>query len=322
MSLRDVWKNWRNFWFAPESPLAIAVFRILFGLIMLVYCALFAPDLFNWLGPHAICSRETARTALSGFGPPGLNLWSFVPYTDTTVAIFLALLALSAAFLTVGLFSRIAAIVVYLMLASLQQENSLIINGGDILLKMSAFFLIFSPCGDTLSLDCRRKPQAQTKNERPYPSGWIQRLFRFTIALIYFQSFWSKLEEPMWLNGSALWYVLREVEYARFPVSFISSNIWMCQTVSWLTLITEGAAWSLIWFKETRYPVIIGLMGMHLAIDYCMNLPLFEWIMIATLILFVPAEDLLVIARKIKEYAMKSLLVPAEKTVANAADAQ
>ncbi len=319
MSLLDVWKIWKQFWFAPESPLAMAVFRIMFGLIMLIYCALLAPDLFIWFGPQAICGRETARYALAGFGPPGFNLWSLIPYNDATVAMFLAVMALASALLTVGLFSRAAAITVYLLLASFQQENSLIINGGDIFLKMSAFFLIFSPAGECLSLDCKRKPNP---NATALPSGWLQRLFKFTIALIYFQSFWSKLEEPMWINGTALWYVLREVEYLRFPVPLISNSVWMCETMSWFTLLFEGAAWMLIWFKETRYPVIFGLIGLHLGIEYSMNLPMFEWIMIAALVLFIPAEDLTAFAKWIQDLFKTTTMVSQDKTVTGAADAQ
>jgi hypothetical protein len=124
------------------------------------------------------------------------------------------------------------------------------------------------------------------------PSGWTQKLYRFFIALIYFQAFWSKLEDKTWLDGSAIYYVLREHEFLLFPVPWIANNLWICQALTWGTLVIECSMWSLIWFKETRYFVLVGALLLHLGIEYTMNLPVFESMMIASLVVFIPSEDL------------------------------
>lgn len=300
MSFRDLWTNWSTFWLRPESPLSISVFRILFGVIVLEWCLLIYPDLLTWFGNRGICSLLCSQQVLAVFGPPGLNILDWMPADNTSITTLFWFTAIAGLLLTAGLFTRISAICVYLGLAAFQQQNCLIMNGGDILLKMSAFYLIFSSAGHCLSLDrlFNKHKRGKAPCLKSDPSGWPQQLYRFLIALIYFQSFWSKLDDKTWLDGSAIYYVLREQEFLRFPVAWIADSLWMCQSLTWGTLIIEGAMWSLVWFKETRYYVLAGALLLHLGIEYTMNLPIFESIMIASLVVFVPSEHLQLLFEK------------------------
>jgi len=313
MSIRELWKNWENFWLRSESPIGMSIFRILFGSIVLQWCLLTYPDLLNWFGMHGICSLQSSQQVLAVFGPPGVNVLNWMPVGNSSIYIVFWFTAIAALFLTIGLFTRMSAVFVFLGVASFQQQNCLIVNGGEILLKMTAFYLIFSSAGHYLSLDWLLKKKRQPLGNPPVQSessGWPQRLFRFLIALIYFQAFWSKLDDPTWLNGSAMYYVLREQEFLRFPVAWISSNLWMCKTLTWGSLLIEGAMWSLVWFKETRYYVLAGVVLLHLGIEYAMNLPIFESLMIASLVVFVPTEDLKFAYNKLRTVFSRSGSVP------------
>lgn len=307
MSFRDLWTYWQRFWFTPESPVAIGVFRILFGMIALEWCLLVCPNLFNWFGTRGICSVQCSQQVLAGLGPLGVNILNWMPPSNTSIGIVFYCTAIATVFLTLGLFTRVSAVCVYLGLASFQQQNCLIMNGGDILLKMSAFYLIFSPAGSCLSLDRLFKSKQRPTSEQSLQSdqsGWARRLYCVLIALIYFQAFWSKLGETTWLDGSAIYYVLREQEFLRFPVPWIADNLWMCKMLTWGTLIVEGSMWSLVWFKETRYFALAGALLLHLGIEYTMNLPVFESLMIASLVAFVPSQDL-----KSAYYKVRSVFV-------------
>lgn len=304
MSILGLWQSWKKYWFEPESPVSICVFRILFAFVLLWYCALLYPDLSNWFGPHGITSVQTSQRVLAPLGPPGINILAWMPAGDFGVNLLYWFLVVATLFLGLGLFARPSAACVFLALSALQQQNSLVMNGGDILVKMCAFYLVLAPCGYCLSVDSLLRSRHARDNGilllDAVPSGWPQRLLRFQIALIYFQAFWSKLDDPTWIDGSALFYVLREQEFLRFPVAWISDNLWMCQTFTWGALCIEGAMWSLVWFKETRYIALTGALLLHLGIEYSMNLPTFESIMIASLIVFVPSEDLKKLAEKVR----------------------
>jgi hypothetical protein len=299
MSIRDLWTNWQTFWFHPESALSICVFRILFGFVLLTYCAMLYPDLLNWFGAHGIVSVHTSEQVLAPLGPPGINIRPWLPPGDFGIIVLFWMLSIAAISLTLGLFTRVSAICVFATLATFQQQNSLVINGGDIFLKMCAFYLIFAPAGNLLSLD-RLWKRHRGQPEPVETPGWPQRLLRIQIALIYFQAFWSKLDDPMWQQGTAIYYVLREVEFLRFPVAWISNNLWICQSLTWGTLFIEFGMWALVWFKETRYIALAGALVLHLGIEYTMNLPTFETIMIAALVVFVPSADLKIFYEKLK----------------------
>ena len=56
------------------------------------------------------------------------------------------------------------------------------------------------------------------------------------------------------------------------------------------TLLGERSLGSLIWIHELRVPVILVGIVMHLVFEVILNLQLFGWVMIAGLLLFLPAE--------------------------------
>jgi hypothetical protein len=77
----------------------------------------------------------------------------------------------------------------------------------------------------------------------------------------------------------------------RFPAPWLTDNLFLLKGLNWYTLIIELFGWTLIWFKETRYWVVVGLLVLHMGIDYIINLPVFEWAFIAALITFVDPQD-------------------------------
>ncbi len=60
--------------------------------------------------------------------------------------------------------------------------------------------------------------------------------------------------------------------------------------------------WSLIWFRELRYFVLAGTLVMHIGIDHSINLPVFEWIFVASFITFIYPEDLTKAMDFVKEH--------------------
>jgi hypothetical protein len=88
-----------------------------------------------------------------------------------------------------------------------------------------------------------------------------------------------------------MYYVLRHQEFARFSIPFVAQNLFLLKLSTWSAILAESLGWTFIWFAETRYAVLIILLGLHLGIEYSMNIPMFEHIMIASFICFIPGED-------------------------------
>lgn len=182
----------------------------------------------------------------------------------------------------------------YACLVSLNYRNIFIINGGDVFLAISLFLLMFSPCGEAVSVDRLGKIWKKTSTIDEPNSFWpvALRLIQIQIAVVYFQAFWSKVAGSPWIDGTAVYWVLREQEYLRFPVPIVPDHLWICQLLTWSTLLIELGMWTLIWIKEFRYPILVAATCLHLGIDYALNLPNFETIMVFSYVVFIAPPDL------------------------------
>ena len=293
MSLHQFYSVIKKFWFEPGSPLPLGLFRICFGFVLLEYCFLMAPELITCLSDtNGILRIETLKNI---FAVPVINLITLLPPGDGWIIVFFAVFVLSCICLTLGLFSRASIILVYLGLISIQHRNIYVHHSGDHLLILAAFYLMFAPIGAALSLDRVLKiwlSPTLPAREHEQVSLWAFKAYQIQFMLIYWQTSWAKIAAPTWWDGTALYYVFRHAEFSRFPVPIVPDNLFLLKIFTWSAILIEFCAWIFVWFKETRYPVLLSLVALHLGIDYAMNIPIFEHIMLASLVIFIPAEDL------------------------------
>lgn len=290
MSVRTIAAAWNRFFFAPQSPVPIALFRILYGCLVIANLILLYPDWLAWFGTRAWVSLSTMTALEPG---PRLNLFTLIPADDGWIlSVFWVSLAMSV-LLMLGLFTRISSIAVFLCLTSIDQRNLYILHGGDTFLRVAGFFLIFAPAGAALSLDrlIRIRRGKESTAIRPRPP-WAQRMIQFELALLYFVTFCWKASGAPWVNGTALFYVAHLDELRRFPVPNVLLNPVVLKITTWLTLAAEFSLGVLIWFKEFRYPILAVGVVLHLCFEYSLNVPLFQWEVLSAYVLFIDPKDL------------------------------
>lgn len=289
MRLRQIARDWDLFFFRRERPTAIALYRILFGLLVTAKLLLLWPDRLVWYGERGVFPWAAYRAIAH---PPHLNLFAVWPQTNAAIDLYFLLGLGCAALLTLGLFTQASSVAVYGLLVSLDHRNIFILNGGDAMLRVSAFLLIFAPAGGALSVD--RLLRILKGREGPTPprrSPWAQRLLQIQLSFAYLAAFYAKAQGTMWIDGTALSYVLRLEEFRRFPVPAVHS-LAAIKLLTWSVMGIEFAAGALVWFKELRYFILVIAALMHFGIDYSMNIPLFEWVMMAMYVTFIPPWDL------------------------------
>jgi hypothetical protein len=289
MSLRSLARAWNEFFFAPQPPQSIAVFRILYGLLVIADLVLLRPDWQAWFGPRGFVTLGTMQTLEPG---TRVNIFALLPQTAFwSDAVFWVLL-LSALMLTVGFLTRANCIVVWVLLASIHERNLLITNSGDTVLRVTGFFLMFAPAGAAYSVDrwLRRRRGVEGAAIAPR-SPWAQRMIQIELSLVYLMTFWTKSMGASWVDGTALHYVHHLDQFRRFPVPAFFLDPLMVSIETWGTLAVEFALGVLIWFKELRYKVLLAGLILHLSLEYAMNVPLFQWIMLSTMVTFVDPAD-------------------------------
>lgn len=304
MSFRDLWTAWNAFWFQHGSPLPMAVFRILVGLHVLQFAWLIYPDLQLWYLPDGFISIPSVVQWDNG---ARFSLLWMLPQTAESVYSVFLLLVIAAFTLTMGFCSRTSAFLVALTLISLHHRNGVILNSGDMLLRFSALVLMFSHAGKALSVDTWLRRKLNQPFALNY-SIWTQRLVQLQLTAIYADGALSKLDGKTWLDGTAVYYVVRHLDTQRFSIPFIFDNLLICQLLTWGTLVIELSLCTLIWVKELRYYVLFGGVLLHTGIELTMNIPGFETMMMSFYIAFVDPRDIARVIEYIKKLIVNSPL--------------
>jgi predicted DCC family thiol-disulfide oxidoreductase YuxK/uncharacterized membrane protein YphA (DoxX/SURF4 family) len=296
MSHNPIALKWNKFWFEPASPVAMGLFRIFFGLIVLEDLLVHLyPDfplfyLQNSLIPikdmiALFWHHDVLFDAMLLFPPQDQYIWGAY-----------WILVAATVCLTLGLFTRLSGWLVFFLLMSFSSHFELNQNAGDNYIRIVAMCIALSNCGEALSLDNLRRSLRQdwriTGFGARLSAPWAQRLIMVQLSIAYFHTWYCKMKGEHWEDGTAVYYAVRYDDLIRFPLPHFFDQLPVYQMLTWGTLAVEFSLWTLIWFRPTRYWVLLVGISLHLGIEYCMNLPMFEWAFMFTYILFIYPEDL------------------------------
>lgn len=167
--------------------------------------------------------------------------WSLLHDVQDPRIIHAALLIFAAATacLLIGLNTRLAAVLVWLLSTSFANINSYIDNGGDQVRYIITLYLMLTPCGAVWSVDSwlRRRRGQLHGPDFIYP--WALRLLFVQMVLMYWCNGLYKASGTDWPRGDSLYYVLSDLtlsrwSYAQFPIPY-----WLTRLLTWTVLIWE-----------------------------------------------------------------------------------
>ena len=275
--------GWNRFWFEPVSTAPLAVFRVVFGLIVFFWTLSLFPDLSAFFTKSGILPQQQHYTG----GAWGL-LGSFP--SKTTVFIVWAALLVASILLVLGFFSQLAAAVVFIAVVSFERRNPWIFNSGDGLIRLIAFYLIFAPTAASLSLQrfLRNREAFWTFPARPV---WPVRLLQLQFSAIYLFAAWDKVRGTTWNNGTAVSLALRITDVQRFPLpGFVTHSLLLSNLLSYGTLVIELSLAVLVWNRTLRPYVLLAGLSLHLGIEYAIRVGFFGVSVLSLYLLWVPAE--------------------------------
>jgi len=265
-------KAWNRFWFAPAPAAPLAVVRIAFGVVITIWTATLAVDggLSRFFEDDGILPHPRYGVAPALWSV--LRIWP----SDHAVVIAWVVLLLACVLLTIGLFTRVAALVVFVGVMSFERRNPFIFNSGDGLLRIIALYLVFAPAGAYLSMDRLRKARERFW-ETPDASVFALRLMQIQLSFLYLGSVWAKLSGASWNDGTAISYALRVGDLHRFPYpGFLSSSQLMSNLATYGTLAIESALAVLVWNRRLRPWVLGAGVLLHAGISYGLRVGYFS----------------------------------------------
>ncbi|KUI27390.1 hypothetical protein AU196_07875 [Mycobacterium sp. IS-1742] len=288
----DSVRAWRRFWFSYDSAYPLGLIRIAFGLLMIVWTVTLYPELYDRFGPDGVVPR-----------PPTADFtWSVFRLFPSDAAVFAgwALLLLASIALTLGWRSRLAAILVFVMVVSFERRNPFVMNAGDVLLRVEALFIALAASGAALSLDQRRRTGSfWTAEQRRI---WPVRLMQIQVSIIYVSTVVAKLHGKTWQDGTAVSYSLRQNDLLFFTTpAWITDSLLISNVMSWSTLVIELAIGLLVWNRRARPWVLAAGVVLHLSIFVSMSIGLFSLAMFVLYLAFLPSGRAEAIAGGIAE---------------------
>jgi hypothetical protein len=274
-------ERWERFWFEPEETSTLALVRIAFGLVVIAWTLSLAADALDFFGPRGLLPT-------TGYDGEASAAWSVLDLANGRVGVTLVMtvLFLAACCLTIGQWTRLAAVLVFVGLVSLERRNPFVFNSGDSLLRIVAFCMMFAPAGAALSLDRWRRAR-ESFWEFPRRAPWALRLMQVQVSVVYLATVWAKLRGDAWNDGTAVSYALRLDDLARFqvPASIAQSEL-VANLLTYGALATEAAVAVLVWNRRLRPWVLAAGVALHLGIDLTLRVGFFSWTMLVLYLAF------------------------------------
>lgn len=297
-------RAWERFWFEPQSTSTLALVRIAVGLICLGWTLSLLPDLFAFFSSGGVVPEPPEDQGEGVWG-----LLNIFPSDFALVTVYIALLVGSIA-LTLGLFTRVAAIVVLLGLLAFARRNVWVLNSGDGLVRVLVLFLVFAPAGASLSLD-RLWRHRDRFWEFPERAPWALRLIQIQLSVLYVSTVWQKVRGTAWNDGTAVSFANRLEDLERFPLpSFLTDGVLISNILTFGTLAVELSLGILIWNRVLR-PYVIGAgVALHAGIDYSIRVGFFSYAIFAAYLAFVPPETANRAILAVRDRVKVSRLVP------------
>jgi hypothetical protein len=234
-------------------------------------------------------------------GTPIFSFW-FHLRDPMWMAVAQGLCVLAALCFTLGLATRVTSFLTWFAALNYIHRDGVVLFGVDTMMTILLLYLMIGPSGAALSLDrllARWRHGRTSGGTMPAPAphepsvsaNLALRLLQVHVCIIYGVAGISKLQGNAWWNGTALWSVLANYEFA--PMHWELYNL----LLRWLgkhqlvfeLFLTSGAYFTLafemlypvgIWFRRTRWLFLGAAILLHGVIGLFMGLTTFSLIML------------------------------------------
>ena len=287
--------NWLRIFACDRRSLALM--RILLGLLILADLGMRMSSMeamYTDAGFFTVADWSKHVDGMSGTTAP--ISWSLHALSGSTSwqLVLFAIAAIAAVMMTVGWKTRLACIVSWVLLTSLQMRNPLILHSGDCLFRLAIFWGIFLPWGSMFSIDSRLRAKKTAKSDsshanarrdmaNPVISGATCGLILSLFSMYSFAGI-SKLNSN-WYSGEALECVLKLDIYTTSIGSYALQYPTLLKLMTWGTMGVEIVLPIMMlipWRNQRwRWLAMFAFVSLHLSIAACMSIGLFSWVAIA-----------------------------------------
>ncbi|SDQ54939.1 HTTM domain-containing protein [Natronobacterium texcoconense] len=272
---------------------SLAAFRIAAGLLIVADVLLRARNFrFMYTEEGAVPQSLAMEASADG----AFSVYYFTT-SSTAIAALFVLTALVGIQLAIGYRTRIATVVAFLLVISLDHHNPLVLSYADVLFRFLLFWAIFLPLGERWSIDAVHADGPSRDGVTSVASAAILA----QIVFMYFLNGYHKTESDLWISGEATPLIMG-LDNTTFLLGDFMRNFptmlqyggltWYYMLLfSWLLVLLGGRA---------RTALVAMFVGGHASFAITVRIGAFPYVAIAGLLLFLQAgfwEDVKTIAR-------------------------
>jgi predicted DCC family thiol-disulfide oxidoreductase YuxK len=326
--LRATLRGWNTFFFSAADPTSLGLVRIAVGLLAFWSLLVFGLDLQDYFGSTGWADPGAIRAIER---PLAWSFWFLVPdgWLRPVWCLCLAVLAL----FTAGLFSRVTAVLCWVIVVSTVRRVPIALYGFDqVLSTLTLYIAITGASGQAVSLDrfLRRWRQARaaagrvikragmtgrqvTPDEPARPPATVSanlalRLIQVHLVVIYGMAGLAKLQGPAWWNGTAIWKTMATGEFVALDFTALAAWPLLVNLITHASLALELLYPVLVWVKIARPLLLAGMVAMHAGIAVMSpGLTEFALVMIAGNIAFVSGQWLRALTTGLSRPALRVL---------------
>lgn len=260
----------------------------------LLYMDIWRHLVVYFFGPDSILPRSEALSVYPEFYRPVLTYF-FWP-DQWAAAMHLVLIALL--FLaTIGLSNRLLLFLTWVIYQGFLHRNFSVHFGADMIGGLFLFYLSFTRCFEHFTVkkwifNKTTAPVFDSNRFGDQVSSVFFRLMQIQISVIYMYTGFEKLKGSTWWDGTALWTVFANPQFAVFDMLWLKNFPLFFAIGTFTTLIFEIYFPVLVYFQKTRLLWLALGVLFHFMIGFFIGLMPFSLVMISTYLLFLSRSNL------------------------------
>ncbi|QDU75405.1 Vitamin K-dependent gamma-carboxylase [Bremerella volcania] len=258
----------RSFIHDTTSGLSLGLFRIAFGSVLT------AEILHLWYFQELIF-RPLGSDSSAQFHPSFILMFWIV----------------AAVCLTIGLFTKYAAVVNYVCCVSVLSNFTIFEYHIDYIYITAAIYMVFAPIGLRLSVDsclAARSGSSAPREPIQVPYAWNLTLVFLAIGLVYFDSAIFKWRSDMWLAGLGMWQPASHPAATFVDLTPILNREWLVKLLSYTVLIFESLFLLIMWFRPIQPALMLLGIAFHLGILLAFPIPFFALAVVSCYLVLLP----------------------------------
>ncbi len=285
----------KDFLFQQRPRRQLGLFRIILcG--TLFYIACWRQLNIDQVGVNALIPRDLALTIYPEFYRPIIQ-WFFWP--DLFVGYVHLFLIILLGLATLGYSNRFFLLITWAIHQGILNRNYAINFGADSIGGLFLFYLAFTNACEFYTLKRSRPIQISDVSDVFY------RLIQFQICIIYAYTGFEKLKGNSWWDGTALWTVLANPQFAEYNFKFLSHFPTVIALATFTTVIFEIYFSALVLHPTLRKYGLMAGFFFHLSIGFALGLMPFSLVMLSTYPLFIKQSEIDNFIQKLSHFKPK-----------------